>query len=298
MIEMKLPDKQTIQSLLRDTYHRLGVKSVRRLDALASQSWDYLCADREFYISVAEGDDLDRIPEDEDRMICKLLPLAQKVVEDQEEDHIRVHTATFCLMVAEEDLRFVMRYCYHKQYPDPTQNAYGFPMYRYVQSEDILSGLKVRSPRQLRPVATKLDWEAYGMMFSAFARLEKSGHMEYVPQRTERAMVAAEHTEEKTLQVQEHSVTGRPVLLATGDTSPRQYRQDHYYTFRKSLYLLMSEEMPRYLLKTTHTYRYFHKRIYGDEPGACAYEDGEEKLQEEYAFLSLPEIPQNLRPHY
>lgn len=291
-------EKHKIIYMLREAYHRLGVNSVRRLDALTQKAWDYLQADREYYIRVSDTDELDPFPEDEENIICKLVPLAQKVIEDKEEDHVRVHTAILYLMVCDQRYDLVMGYSYNRQYPDPSQNTYGFPVYRYASPQDILPGLKVRHPQDIRPAATKLDWEAYGMIFSAYARLEKSGVAEYIPLKTERAMLAYERTEETSLMVDELYVTGKPVLLAAGSVSPRQYRSNHSYSSRKELYLLISQNPPRYLLKTRHYYHYFRKVVYDDAPGGCAYEPTEEKTQDEYQFITLDEIPQDMRAHY
>jgi hypothetical protein len=280
--------------MLTEAYHQLGVNSVRELDARAREAWEYLCKDREHYNEVVDADTPEYCITANDGVICKLIPLAREIIQDQEKDHLREHTAIFSLMVSDSGNRFVYSYCYAKLYQEPSQNSYSYPVYRYAELKDIRKGLRIFPPQEIRPAATELEWESYCMMFAAFAQLDRSQTINTIPHKTERAMQAYAYALPQELTITGRSYLGKLVPLAWEESMWEQMREDHRYSYRKELCLLVTPEKPYYVLKTCHIYRYFRADISGDR--AC--KPAHEKQETTYAFVKLSDLSQDMHPLY
>ena len=294
---MKPQPKSRITSMLTEAYHQLGANNVRELDARAKEAMEYLAADREHYIEVLDAD----IPEcycTAYGIICKTIPLAREIIRDQESDHVREHTAILLLLISDSGNHYVYSYSWSKQYPNPSQNTYAYPVYHYAELEEIREHLEICPPQEIRPAATALDWETYGMMFTAFAHLDRSDNINNIPHRTERAMLAYTHTPPEELMITGRSYLGKLVPLARGHSTQEQMRDDHRYSCREELCLLIMPEKPYYILKTYHTYSYFRKEIYDTVPGGCTYETTGEKQETTYRFVTLSDIPKDMHPFY
>ena len=290
--------KSKIAAMLTEAYHRLGVNNVHELRTRIRQALAYLDTDREHYIEVVNADTPEYYITTKHGVICNLIPLAQEIIQDQEQDHVRVHTAIFALMISDAGNRYVYSYSYAKLYSDSSQNAYSYPVYRYAELEDIRKSLRTSSPQEIRPVATALDWEAYGMMFTAFAHLDRSDDINNIPHKTERAMQAYQYAPQQELTVAGKRYLGKLVALAYEEPMPDQLREDHRYSHRNELCLLITAEKPYYILKTRHTYSYFRKIIYDDVPGGCSYEPTGEKQETTYSFVTLFDLSQDMHPLY
>ena len=295
---MQSQPKNKIASLLRDAYHQLGVNTVRELEERAKQALAYMEADREHYIEVADEDTPEYMISSKHGVICKLIPLAQEITHDKEHDHIRQHSMLFFLMVSDSGNRYVYSTSTARLYEDPSQNCYSFPVYHYVELKDVRKDLDICRPQQIRPIATALEWEAYGMMFCAFAQLEQSGVVNNVPRRTERAMQAHTYTKPQRLTIVGRSYLGKLVPLALAQSLWDELREDHQYGFKKELCLLVTPEKPYYILKTTHIYSYFRKVRCDDIPGGFNYEPTEEKQETTYEFVTLSDLPRDMCPLY
>ena len=291
---MKLQPKSRIISMLTEAYHQLGVNNVRELDAHANEAWEYLRKDREHYIEVADANTPEYYITTQHGIICKLIPLAREILRDQEEDHIREYSSIFSLMISDSGNHYVYSYSYAKLYPDKLKNSYSYPVYRYAELEDIRKSLQICSPEEIRAVVTELELEAYAMMFTAFAQLEKSDNINNIPHKTERAMQAYAYTLPQDLTITGRSYLGKLVPLAWEESMWEQMREDHRYSYRKELCLLVTPEKPYYVLKTRHIYRYFRADISGDR--ACKPAD--EKQETTYAFVKLSDLSQDMHPLY
>lgn len=295
---MKPQPRSKIASMLTEAYHRLGVNNVRELETRTNEALEYLCADREHYIEVVDADTPEYYITTKYGVICDLIPLAREIIRDREKDHVREHTAIFSLMISDAGNHYVYSYSYAKLYSDPSQNRYSYPVYRYAELENIRKSLEICPPQEIRPAATALDWEAYGMMFTAFAHLDRSDNINNIPHKTERAMQAYEYILPQELTITGRSYLGKLVPLAWEQSMWEQMREDHRYSYRKELCLLITPEKPYYILKTRHTYSYFRKEIYDDVPGGCSYAPTEEKQETTYAFVTLSDLPQDMHPLY
>ena len=295
---MKPQSKSRITSMLTEAYHRLGINNVRELDAMTRQAWDYLCADREHYIEVVDADTPEYYITTKHGIICKLLPLAREIIQNQKKDHIQEHTTIFSLMLSDSGNRYVYSYSYARLYPDTSKNSYSYPVYRYAELDDLRTGLQICPPQQLRPAATELEWEVYGMMFTAFAHLDRSDDINNIPHKAERAMQAYAYMLPQELTIAEEIYFGKLVPLAWEQPMWEQMREDHRYSYRKELCLLVTPEKPYYILKIRHTYSYFRKEIYDDVSGGCSYEPTGEKQETAYAFVTLSDLSQDMHPLY
>ena len=290
--------KSRIVSLLKDAYSRLGVNDPRELETRINEAFVYLRTDREHYIEVADED----VPEYRittlNGVVCKMVPLAREIIRDQEKDHIREHTAIFSLMLSDTGNDFVISYCYARLYTDPAKNEYSCPVYRYAEPKGVQRRFRVCSPQEIRPIATDLEWEAYTMMFAAFARINQNLSINTIPHKTELAMHAYTHTVAQQLKIAGKRYSGKLVPLAWERSMWEDIRADHRYSYRKELCLLITGEKPYYVLKTNHIYRYFRKEVYDDAPGACSYEPTEEKQETTYEFVALADTSKNMSPLY
>lgn len=287
-----------IAAMLIQAYRQFGVNDVRELKTRINEALEYLRADREHYIEVAEADVPEYYITTEHGVICKLLPLARGIIRDQEKDHIREHTAILSLMLSDAGNRIVCGYSYARLYSDPLRNSYSYPVYRYEKQMDKLKHLRLCSPQEIRPAATALERKAYEMMFAAFAQLNQSGIINKIPHKAERAMQAYAYTQAQELTIGGKSYFGRLVPLAQEQSMWDELREDHRYSHRKELCLLVTSEKPYYVLKTRHKYSYFRKRIYDDVPGGCSYEPTEEKQETTYEFVTLSDITQRMSSLY
>ena len=295
---MKLQPRSIIAAMLTEAYHRLGVNNVRELESRTNEALEYLRTDREHYIEVVDADTPECYITTKYGVICDLIPLAREIIRDREKDHVREHTAIFSLMLSDAGNRYVYSYSYAKLYPDPSQNSYSYPVYRYAELEDIRESLEICSPQEIRPAATALDWEAYGMMFTAFAHLDRSDNINNIPHKTERAILACAHVLPQELTITGKNYLGKLVPLAWEESMWEEMREDHRYSYRTELCLLITPEKTDYVLKTLHTYCYFRKEIYDDVPGGCSYEPTETKRETTYTLVKLSDLSQDMHPLY
>ena len=287
-----------ILGMLHAAYTRLGVSESDSIQGKITEALNYLIADREHYIEVADSDTPEYLITTQNGVICRMVPLAQHIIRDQLEDHVREHSAIFSLMVTENGARFIYSYCYATLHDDPTKNTYSHPVYQHAQLSDIRDTLQVAPPQQIRPIATPQQWEAYAMMFTAFAQLDKTESINNIPRRTERAALWAAHAPSQEWTIGNKSYTGKLVPLGQEKSMWDTYREDHRYSYRKELCLLITPEGPRYVLKTLHVHNYFKKTILGDEPGAVSYEDTHQKQETTYEFVTLSELSEDMYPLY
>lgn len=295
---MKPQHRSEIVSMLTEAYHQLGVNNDQELDARINEALEYLRKDREHYIEVVDEDVPEYYITTKYGVICKIIPLAREIIRDQEKDHIREHTAIFMLMLSDTGNHYVYSYSYARLYADPSQNSYSYPIYRYTDLKDIRKRLEIYSPQEIRPTATVLEWEAYAMMFAAFAHLNRSDNINSIPHKTERAMQTYTYTQAQRLTITGKSYLGRLVPLAQEQSMWEQMREDHLYSYQKELCLLITSEKPYYILKTHHIYSYFRKEIHDDTPGGCSYEPTEEKQETTYSFVKLSDLSQEMYPLY
>lgn len=295
---MKPQSKNKIVSMLTEAYYQLGVTNAQEIDSRINEALEYLRKDREHYIEVVDEDMPEYYITTKYGVICKLIPLAREIIQDQEKDHIREHAAIFMLMLSDTGNHYVYSYSYARLYSDPSQNSYSYPIYRYAALKDIRKRLEVYSPQKIQPTATELEWEAYGMMFAAFAHLNESENINNIPHKAERALQAHSHTRAQQLTITGRSYLGRLVPLAWEQSMWEQLREDHRYSYRKELCLLVTPEKPYYILKTHHTYRYFCKKAQDDTLDGVSYEATEEKQETTYAFVKLSDLSRDMHPLY
>lgn len=289
--------KVRIRTMLADAYSQLGINSLYEIEPRIQEALDYLSRDREHYIEAAESDEPEYMITIHNGLICKLIPLAREIIRDQEQDHVREHTAVLSLMVTDEAVRYVYAHSYAKLYADSKRNSYTFPAYRYARLEDIRKTLQIASPQEIRPVFTDRNWEIYGMMFAAFDRFGWDLPINYIPHKTERAMMMAEHAIPEELTVDGKAISGKVIPLAVGGLL-EELREDHRYERSDELCLLITEDTQQYLMKTRHAYHYFRKVICDDVPGGCGYEPTEDKQEITYQFVAIEDIRQNMNPRY
>lgn len=295
---MKPQPKSKIASMLTEAYHELGVKDVRELQRRTREALAYLEADREHYIEVVDKDTPEYDITVKFGVVCKLIPLAREITRHKQKNHIRETTAILSLMLSDRGNHYVRSESCAKLYSDPLQNGYSYPIYRYVELKDAEKGLQICSPQEIRPAATELEWEAYTMMFAAFSHLNQNDNINYIPHKTERAMQAYTYTRAQLLEIAGRGYLGKVVPLAYASSMWEEMREDHRYSYRKELCLLITAEKPYYVLKTIHKYSYFRKEIYEDVPGGCAYKSTGEKQETTYAFVTLSDLPQEMYPLY
>lgn len=287
-----------ISHMLMEAYAQLGILQVKDMESRAKEAVRYLLQDREHYIEVGEPDTPEYLISTPQGVICHMVPLARKVIREQREHCVKEQTYVLSLMATENTVRYVSSLFLATLYPDAADNTFRFPIYRYVQLADFPKDLEVLPPRQIRPIATTPQREALGMVFMAIAKFSKNLDINMIPHKTERALLAAEHAPKTQLTIDGRSLCGKLIPLATENSLWDEMREDHRYSYSRKLCILLTEENPRYVLKTHHIYNYFRKIIYDDEPGGCAYEPTEQKQESTYQYVCLEDVPQTLHPLY
>ncbi len=287
-----------IRSMLFDAYVQLGIRRVTDIDAQVRVAMDYLAADREHYIEVGEPSRPEYMISTLQGVICRMVPLAKKLVRKQGKDCLKESATVLSLMVTENTVRYVTAFFQATLYPDASKNTYRHPVYRYIRQEDILPDMEVLPPQQIRPVATPRLRDIFGMIFTAIARFSQNFSLNSIPHKTERAMLAMEHLRQEEVSIGSQKVLGKLVPLARENSLLDEMHEDHQDSYCKELYLLITEASNRYVLKTHHLSQYFNKVIYDDVPGGCAYEPTEEKQQITYEYVSLEDVPETLHPLY
>ena len=201
-------------------------------------------------------------------------------------------------MHTQEENRYVSSRVYNKWYNNPAENEFSYPVYRYIRLEDIEKTPQVSSPQEIRPAATKAEWETYGMMFDAFAKLNRNADINIIPHRTERAMLMAAHTKPEEVVVEGKRYRGRIIPLARGDLMGEQQLEEYRCSSVEELCLLITQDNPYYLIKTYHYYSHFSKEKPEDTPDNCGNAVTREKQEITYQFAALSDIQQTFYPFF
>ena len=281
---------ETLEQMLADAYHKLGITAEGTCRAMVTAAVGYLKRDREYYIEVAEQDVPEYMITVQHGVTCRLIPLAWKKTTEERKDHLLEVTKVLSLMVAGEDLRYVCGLTRMKFFEDPADNTYGYPIYRYVELADLEEGLQVLPPQEIRPAATARDLEVYHKILNAFTKF--GGYLEpvMIPHKLERAMLAVQYAPCDAVEIDSQILRGKLVPLARDQSFLEESRRDHKYSYTRDLVLLISGNELHYLLKTTHIYNYFRKVVVDRVPGGCIYEPTVEKQKITYAFADLEQI--------
>lgn len=287
---------KTIKSSLTSAYRQLGIQDAEELDCCVEAALAYLSADREHYIEVVDRDTPEYLITTRNGVICKLIPLAQQITEDARKDHIRKQVCILSLMVTSQEIRFVHSSSYVKLYPDPLNNAYSYPVYRYIALKDLQAQLQFLPPEEIRPLSTEKDQKILSGIYKVFEQLCQNACINTIPHKAERAMMAAQCAICEEFTVQNHTVSGKLVPLAYQEPLWDDYREDHRYNYRMQLCLLITEDEIRYLMRKRHHYHYFRRVIVDDTPGGCIYEPTEDKQEITYEYMDLADIPQDMHP--
>ena len=287
-----------IKQMLITAYLHIGVKDPEDLADRVAAALDYLEKDRERYIEVAEPKLPEYLITIKHGVICKIAPLGCLILNSQEKDHLHKHTAVLALMVSDEQVRYVIYHTSARLYDDPMKNTYSYPVYRYIRLEELEESFCVIYPWQITPVATSMEREIYGMIFMAIAKFSKDLSINYIPHKTERAMIAVDCILPTELTLDGRKVTGKLIPIAESRVPEEQQREDHLYKGIKELCLLVTDGTPQYVLKTKHYYDYFRMVVDASVIGGILYEHIGEKTEMTYKGVKLEDIHDPLRPLY
>ena len=290
--------EKKIKEMLVTAYLHIGVRDPKDLIDRVNAALDYLKKDRERYIEVAEPELPEHLITIKHGVICKLAPLGCLILNSKEKDHIHKHTAVLALMVADEQVRYVIYHTSAKLYDDPMKNNYSYPIYRYTRLKELEEPFRMIYPWQITPVATPMEREIYGMVFVAIAKFSKDLSLNYIPHKTERAMMAVDCILPTELTVDGRKVTGKLIPIAESRVPEEQQREDHFYKGIKELCLLVTDGAPEYVLKTKHYYDYFRMVVDASVIGGIMYEHVDEKMEITYKAVKLEDIHDQLRPLY
>lgn len=283
---------------LADAYYALGIPKVKDIDLRVREAQAYLKNDREHYIEAAEPEVPEYRISISHGVICKLIPLAQKITTEQQEDHILQNVTVLSLMVTETETRYVLSNTRNRLFDDPAECGYSYPIYRYCPLENIPKDLQVLPPQEIRPAATPMDWEIFGMIFTAMAHFSGDLAINYIPHKTERAMLTVQHAPMQEITLNGQTVSCKLIPLAGDCSLWEEMREDHRYSYTKELCLMLSDGAPQYVLRIHHAYYYFRKVISDDVPGGCSYEPTGEKQEITYHTVTLQDIRDDLNPMY
>jgi hypothetical protein len=261
---------------------------------------EYLLADRDHYIQLAEPD----TPEYEITVlmgsICRLVPLAIRMSKESHKDSVCHKSEILHLVITEDKAEYAIETSSRWVYTEAgKEDSYRYPVYRRTSLETLGGGFMPLLPEQITPCATKRRREIFGMIFMAIAKFSNNCHINSIPARTEKAMFYSLLAPDVTLSVDGKTYTGKWIPLARENSLYETYREDHRYSWRRELGLMITPLTQFYVMKTHHVYRYFRKIIYDkDIPGACSYEDTGEKQECSYEMVELDQIQGEMYPQF
>ena len=290
----EVTDMEQIDIWLANAYAILGVREEKQRAQYVQLAQDYLRRDREHYIELTrENLPSYRINEKHGK-ICKLVPLAQRVIREQDAECVKETKLVLALMAEGNQLDFVYIHSYVCQAENPEETSYTSPAYGYADLRKLIEGLQVLPPQDIRPVATAFEWECYCNVFMAFAKLCKDQTENTIPHKTERAMVSFQYVEPEEITLDKGVVRAKLLPLASSYLSDPVMKADHRYNTRKELCLLTQGEEIAYVLRITHIYRYF-KNVGGED---WESQDDNQKKKLEYRIITWDEIPEDIHPSY
>ena len=286
-----------INRMLEEAYSRLHAPNQRQF---CREAVEYLLTDRDHYIQLANPD----TPEYEITvrmgMICRMVPLAIRLSEESHKNAVCHKSEVVHLVVTPDKAEYAIETASRWEYTDPEkEDSYRYPVYRRTSLEDLGKGFMPLLPQQITPCATKRRREIFGMMFMAIAKFSGKYHINTIPARTEQAMFYSLLAPDTQLSVDGKAYTGKWIPLAKENSLYETYREDHRYSWRRELGLMITPLTQFYVLKTHHVYRYFRKIIYDkDIPGACSYEDTGEKQESTYEKVELDQVQGDMYPNF
>lgn len=286
--------ESSIKKMLIDAYTALGVQDKERMEQYVRLAQYYLSHDREHYIELAEGDIPEYLITVNHGKICKLVPLAQRLVKDRYKEHAREKKAVLALMVGKNELGYVYIHTSVSLHDDPDENNFITPLYRYADLQNLIEDLQVASPQSIRPISTAFEWDCYCVAFAAFMKLCKERTENVIPHKTERAMLLHKYLKKEKICLEKETIECKLLPLAHSGCSKETMHADHRHKEFKELCLLTTQKEIVYALRITHVYQYFTK--VGGEDGY--FEDTTQKQEIEYKLISWDEIPEDMYPLY
>lgn len=287
-----------IDAMLAEAYYRLGIHSVKDIDSRIRKARAYLTAVRERYIEVAESDVAEYMITTNHGVICRQIPLAYACTAKKTGSRLGREVCVFSLIVSNTKARYMCAHYRSQLRDDPMDIVYNFPVNYFARLEDITPAMRVTDPQKILPETTDAQWNAYCMVFNAMEKYCRHLPINSIPHKTEQAMFSLDSIEPEDLTVAGENLSGKLLPLAQQESLWEELREDHKYSTRKDLYLLVQEEHCQYILKTHHIYQYFHKVILDDTPGGCIYEPTENKQETVYTFTTLDALPPQMYALY
>lgn len=284
-----------IQNMLADAYRYLGITDKKENGRLVEAAVHYLTNDREHYIEIAEADWPEYLVSSNQGVICHMVPLARSVTADNSRSYREVFTSILYLVVTPETSDYVHAYIKQKLYDDPAENTHTYPFYRYTTLSKLVDRLIPLPPERIVPIATPRDWEIFRMVFAVYARFCKDYPLNFIPQRTEQTMECISYTPEETFTVDNREITGKAIPLVYTQLFQNPLQQDRRISIYQRLYLLLTDDAPRYMLQTIRTSLYF--REVPTEDGGSLFKDTGEQAEIINTFVELEDVPPPMRPY-
>lgn len=287
-----------IDAMLAEAYYRLGIRSVKDIDARIREARAYLKTARERYIEVAESDEAEYKITTTHGVICRQIPLAYEGTTREIGKRIRREVRMVSLIVSNTEARYICSRYRSQLRSDPADIVYTFPTSYFIRLEEIPSAMHVTAPQKIIPAATDAEWTAYCMVFHAMEKYCRHLPINVIPLKTEHALFYLDYLEPEELTVDGRKLTGKLLPLAQEDFLRDELRVDHTHSSRKELCLLVQEHGSQYILKALHIYQYFKKVILDDTPGGCIYEPTEEKQETVCTVTTLDALPPQMNTLY
>lgn len=287
-----------IKSLLTEAYQRLGIQKQQELDDRVQEAMDHLQKDRERYIEVGKPGEKEYTISTNHGVICRQVPLAYLGEAKKVGSRLQREVIVLSLIVTDTAARYIFSYYRSQLQDDPTDIVYNFPVHYFARETDITPDLHATAPQRILPAATSTQWNIYRMIFTVMATYCKHLTLKQVPHKTERAFFALDFLEPETVTVDGKTLTGKLLPLAQQESLWDELREDHRYSKKQALCLLVREEGCQYLLKTIHIYQYFKKEIFDDVPGGCAYHPTKNKQEVTWQIISSDAFPKEMYALY
>ena len=294
-----------LQNELTQLYAQLQKLHSFSARELLRQALEYYESDREHYIEIYDPHSPRHLHlSGEGGLLGKCIPIAQKIettqIQTESETRLRDRCAIVQLLVTEQEIRLLCCRYTVEQNPQRSQVfSATYQAYYPITAADIDSTYRVLPPAQIRPAATQLEKDLFAQCLQVFQSLRNYQNPNLAYHKAQCAMQELSCVPVKQITIEGKPILGKLVVLAREGDLCTEYLQDHNHIYKSDLILFVTDEDFLLLLRTTHTYCYFRKRIEdANAPGGCFYLYDREEQEEIYTWADLNDLPPDMLPSY
>ena len=241
---------------LSAAYAALGIADPAVRQDMVRSAIDYLGTDREHYIVVSEFCDPEDI-DDEQGIICRIVPLAQRTTTNQNKSYSSITTSTLCLMVTDNRCNFVIRTEKKYNHKKPRYESFSYPVYYRVGLSELSDDLQCLPPEQLIPPATAQEREVFGMLLMGIAKVACTRQISQLCLKAEQLMEELKHVPDTEITIEKQRLRGRQLVLASELDINVRHEKNRRHSYQRALLLFVTKDSENYVLMTQDICEYY-----------------------------------------